>query len=97
MLTFETDPSFQSFRWFGSWTKSFELNLLVGGSKGKMVESAPLQNTVISLVTGCRNIIDIHLRAESNGRMFRTSNSKILLPETQITMNLVIIYFENRK
>lgn len=56
------------------------INSLVGGSKGIIVESAPLQKTVISLVTGCLKIIDIHLRDESNGRIFNTSNSNTLFP-----------------
>lgn len=55
-------------------------HLLVRGNKGIIEESAPLQNTVISLVTGCLSIIDIHLRDESKGKTFNTLNSRRLFP-----------------
>lgn len=48
-----------------------------------MEESAPLQYTVISLVSGCRSIIDMHFLDESNGNTFRISNSKTLFPKIE--------------
>ena len=60
---------------------------------GKIAESAPLQRSILSLVTGCRTIMDIRFRTESNGRTCNTSNSTIPSP----TNYFVFYYFLSLK